>query len=586
MNSIIEAIKIRSQTNANEVAWRFEREGKLVNISWSQYYQQISFVAKNLQKNGLGLGKVAAICASNSIEWEIIEKAFLHLGIAVVGVDIRLPSKDKEYLLELAKTNVLVVSSQADLQNYNAKILEQLEKIIFIKGEGDNNKILSFVDLNKEDPTLPTADLPLPELSWPAVIALSSGTSSNPSAILYNHQQYFIGALAMAENLLGGAIVKNRIINICWFPLSQLYQRLVNSVMIIWNAQSQIIDETQNIFAEIIKIQPTIFFGVPKIYEKLYEDFVNFYQNSSALKKKFLDFVLQKGELIANFRQQNQPLPLHLKFLNIFLKFSLSKIAAKLLGKNIRFLFVGGAPSSLKAQHFFKSLNIPIFCCYGMAESVVLIAANSPGDYKEGSVGKILPQNQVVISEDGEILLKGSGVCDGYLNSNGKNYSLENGFMKTGDLGYFDEDGFLFLEGRKSDVIKTSQIANIYPKKIENLLTKNDFIRYGVVVGNNRELPAVIIDPANIGDVSKDQLIDKTTQVITEINKNLAEYEQIAVVLIVGKGFSVEDGQITLGLKIRRQFIEKKYQEQLDVLYKKITNQKQKPIQPIVEVLV
>jgi long-chain acyl-CoA synthetase len=247
-------------------------------------------------------------------------------------------------------------------------------------------------------------------------------------------------------------------------------------------------------------------------------------------------------------------------------------------------MLTGSAPTPVSLLDFFNGMGIELYEAYGCSESIIPVAMNRPTQNKHGSVGQPLPYHEVVISDSGEVLVKGPGVFKGYLDSkDADNKITPEGFLSTGDVGYIDRDGYLFLTGRKTDMIKTSTGRRIFPQKIESLLKKHALVEHAILVGNGRKHLAAIV---TVSDTSTSEVeIENLNRIIQESNGELADYERLKAILVVQSGFSVERGHITLNQKIRRGFIEQCYKQQLDNLYGKVGNSNLRNDRPLIEVV-
>jgi long-chain acyl-CoA synthetase len=335
----------------------------------------------------------------------------------------------------------------------------------------------------------------------------------------------------------------------------------------------------------LLEIRPTIMVNVPRILEKIYAKVIDNVLASPPLKRKIFYWALNVGKEVSRHKLQNKPLSGGLKSKHkIAHKLVFSKIIAK-TGGRVRFFVSGGGPLSKDIAEFFHAVGILILEGYGLTETSPVISVNTFDHLKFGAVGPPIPGVEVKIAEDGEILTRGPHVMKGYYKMEDlTREAIRDGWFYTGDIGHLDEDGYLVITDRKKDIIVTAGGKNVAPQPIENMLKIDPYIEGAVLVGDRRRFICALIVPnfekleahaksnsiayESIGDLVKQEpVIRFYEELIDRITPNLASYEKVKKVILMGRDFEIEKGEMTPSLKIKRNIVEEKYQAEIDILY-------------------
>jgi long-chain acyl-CoA synthetase len=409
-----------------------------------------------------------------------------------------------------------------------------------------------------------------------ATIIYTSGTTGTPKGAMLTHGN-------LASNIahsLSGFTVRGGEISISFLPLSHVTARHVDLAMLSRGVTLAYVSSLDQLPQALLEVRPTIFVGVPRVYEKVHGQVDT---KAKGFPKKWIyRWALSVGrahrdEILAD----QTPRSLAWKICN---RLVYSKVRAGLGGRAEVFIS-GGAPLGRELAEWYADIGIRIDEGYGLTETSPVIAVNSPSAHKLGTVGKTLPNIEVRIAEDGEILVRGPSVFKGYWNRPQETQAaLVDGWFKTGDIGKLDADGFLSITDRKKDLIKTSGGKFIAPQPLENSLKHNALIAEAVIVGDKRKFPAVLVAPyfpvledwaqANqVAFSSREELVVHAKVkalyegIVADVNRNLARYEQLKKVILVAEEFSTENGALTASMKLRRRVVEERYRERIDQMY-------------------
>jgi long-chain acyl-CoA synthetase len=334
------------------------------------------------------------------------------------------------------------------------------------------------------------------------------------------------------------------------------------------------------------EMKPTLFFGVPRVYEKFYAKILPKLKSAQGLKAKLLNFSQNSAQTYWNYEHRNLPVPILAEArMSIARKLVFSKLKELLGFSEVRVCVSGAAPLSKDIISFFTGLDLPIYEVYGQSENCGPTTFNSPRATRLGTVGKPLAGLQIKIEKDGEICVKGPNVFKGYLTDEAATgEALKDGWLHSGDIGHLDSEGYLCITDRKKDLLITAGGKNISPQNLEGMLKQIPFVNLAVVIGDQKKYLSALLTPnqetlkifAEENELKTDSLADwvKHPQVIGEIqshidriNQTLASVEQIKRFTLLSSDFSIENGELTPTMKIKRKVINMRYQEQIEALY-------------------
>jgi long-chain acyl-CoA synthetase len=409
-----------------------------------------------------------------------------------------------------------------------------------------------------------------------ATIIYTSGTTGTPKGAMLTHGN-------LASNIahsLSGFDVRGGELSISFLPLSHVTARHVDFAMLYRGVTLAYVSVLDQLPQALLEVCPTIFVGVPRVYEKIHGQ-VDL--KAKGFPKKWIyRWALSLGRAHRTTTLADLP-PASLRW-KLANRLVYSKVRAGMGGRAGVFIS-GGAPLGRELAEWYADIGIRIDEGYGLTETSPVIAVNSPRAHKLGTVGKTLPNIEVRIAEDGEILVRGPSVFKGYWKRPQETQAaFVDGWFKTGDIGNLDSEGFLSVTDRKKDLIKTSGGKFIAPQPLENSLKHNALIGEAVIMGDKRKFPAVLIAPyfpvledwarANqVAFSSREELVAHPKVralyegIVGDMNRNLARYEQLKKVMLVAEEFSSENGTLTASMKLRRRVVEERYRARIEAMY-------------------
>ncbi len=576
---------------ARPVAMRIKRDGAWVATSFRELLEQVQAFSLGLVELGIRPGDRLAILSENRPEWAITDFACLAARCADVPVYPTLPAKQIEYILRDSGAVAICCSSTAQLD----KVLEirgnlpALRHIVVFDAAAAKGGALTFGDVLAKGRAVKDkhpnwrADALTVTAGDLATLIYTSGTTGDPKGVMLTHGNITSDVVA------GLQVLDLRPEDEClsFLPLSHIFERMAGHYCM--TQQGAIINYASSIEAvpaEMGEIRPTVVCSVPRLYEKIYARVLENAMAGSPLKQKIFLWAKRTGEAWAELAIEGKPVPaaLGIKYRLAF-KLVFSKLVAR-VGGRLRFFVSGGAPLSADIARFFYAAGLPIMEGYGLTETSPVIAVNGFGRMRLGTVGKMVPGVEVKIAADGEILTRGPNVMTGYYNkpeATAEAIDAE-GWFHTGDIGEVDAQGFLKITDRKKDLIVTAGGKNIAPQPIENVVKTNGFILNAVMLGDKRQFPIMLVVP-NVDAVRKwaeaqgmtgrsdAQLLGDITvqnKVAGEIKKSLrdlAHYEMPKKFILLDRDFSIEAGELTPTLKVKRRVVEKIHQERINELY-------------------
>ena len=551
-----------------------------IPISSQELYRNVVGVARTLESWSIAKGDRVAILSENRPEWSTADFAALLLGAVVVPVYSTLTHEQTAYVLEDSGARVVFVSTEKQLQKVSAiQARTKVEKVVVMDAVETAHAFhmhrLMHDGPNERDPQFDARALEIAPDDL-ATIIYTSGTTGTPKGAMLTHEN-------LASNIscsLEGFDVRPGQISLSFLPLSHVTARHVDFAMLYHGVTLAYCPFIEQLPRALLEVRPTILVGVPRVYEKIYNQVVQ-------KTKSFFKNLIYRGALWVGFRHKKEilsgqkPTTLAWKLANRLVYLQVRAA----LGGQVELFISGGAPLGRELAEWYATIGILIHEGYGLTETSPVIAVNNLRAHKLGTVGKPLRNLEVRIAEDGEILVRGPSVFKGYWNrpEETRNAFVDDWF-KTGDVGNIDADGFLAITDRKKDLIKTSGGKFIAPQPIENSLKHNVLIAEAVLVGDKRKFPAVLIAPHfplledwartnRIPFSSRKDLVEHPTVqalyegIVADLNQTLARFEKLKKVIVVPDEFSLEDGTLTASMKLRRRVVEQRYQHEIDRLY-------------------
>jgi long-chain acyl-CoA synthetase len=561
-------------------------------LSGEEAIERVKRIATGLSTLGIGAGDRVAIISENRPEWSLTDLAILSLRAVNVPIYTTQAVEQIRYILENSGAKMLFVSGKKLLKHAEAAVesVERIERLIFFDadakpqndsrslslseveargGEFERNSGQTFEDLLQQ---VRADDL--------ATIIYTSGTTGEPKGVMLDHENFVSNVVAISR----GLPIKSSDRSLAVLPLSHIFERAVFYVLCSNGVSIHYCASFDQIASHLQEVRPTIMTAVPRLFEQVYHKIVKKGRAAGGWKTRLFEWALDVGQQYWQAQDMHQPVSAALA--------AKQAVASKLVfskwregvGGHLRFFVSGGAPLSKKLSYAFWAAGIPILQGYGMTEACIT-CANRPDDNKVGSIGTPFEGIEMKISEaDGEILVRGPSVMKGYYNKPEETARVidAEGYYHTGDVGYRDGDGHFYVTDRIKDLFKLSNGKYIAPLQVESLLKQSPLISQPVVVGSGRKQVGALIVPdwealkealkeeGIAAEGSREELcenpyvVKRVQRDAVELTRELSDYERVKRVYLLPREFSIDKGEMTPTLKIKRGVIDEKYEDAID----------------------
>lgn len=558
--------------------WQLSTEGDWRASTWADYQCAVASLASGLRRQGLAAGERVGILAATSKEWDYAQLAILAAGGVAVGLDLHGSDEHVQDIARRCGFAGIVVDSPALLDKLGEEIRRTLRFVVSISPGNAAGNPAKVVDLATLLAQPADDDWNQARADAPATIIFTSGTTGVPKGIEYSHRQMCLAAEAILSAFSDLAEGSRQA---CWLPLSNLFQRMINLCAIGCGAQTFYVADPREIMRHVARIEPHVFIGVPRFFEKLHAGIVETLAHKPLWQQALARWAWSVGDRVASAQRAGRPCAASLK-----LQYRLAEalVLAKLrgiLGSQLRFMVSGSAPMPRWLLERFDALGLPILEAYGISENIIPVALNRPGQVRFGTVGRPLAGCEVKLADDGELLVRGPGVFSGYFGEppgtdrtaadEGADGALARidaeGYLASGDFAMIDDDGYITLVGRKSEIFKTSTGRRVAPAQIENLLRRLPNTEYAAVFGAGRAQPmALLVVSEAAWQSGLRQFAERLRDEARQALEPLPAYLRPAAVAVTTRTFTIAGGELTANLKLRRNVIARNLAPLLDAL--------------------
>jgi len=573
---------------------RFKREGRWRSLSYGEVARRVRELALGLFDLGLRAGERAAIWSENRPEWNVSDLSCLAIGAVDVPIYSTQTRAQVEFILaDSGARAILVSSSFLDDALAIKERLPALEWVICFDAVELKERpegLLGIEDLINRGRALYSREPELYEKLWRGVLPESlatllytSGTTGQPKGVMLTHRNLTANAMNSYRWL---KLEGRRDVALTYLPFTHIFERSVWYLYLHYGAVIAYAESIDAVAANLAEVRPTVMTSVPRMFEKIYAKIVERGLSSGFPRREIFAWSLGVARRWAERKNRGETIGFWLSLQHRVADALVFKKWREAVGGNIRAFISGGAPLAPEIAFMFYGAGMLILQGYGLTETSPSISCNTEDRNRIGTVGPVMDRVSVKIAEDGEILVKGDTVMKGYYNHPEENEDAftADGWFKTGDVGYLDDDGFLVITDRKKELIKTSGGKYIAPQQIETLIKASRFVSQVVVVGNGRKYASALIYPnievlrgyAELKGIkysgesellSNPRIIDLIRRQVDKTTSDLARYEKVKRVALLERELTIESGELTPTLKPRRSVIEKRYQALIDRLY-------------------
>ncbi len=599
-NSVVSLFNHQSEELANNpYLWR-KIDNEYSSMSWKEVKEQVDCVSKGLIGNGILKGDRVVILSENRPEWQIADLATMAVGAISVPAYTTSTTNDYAHIINHSEARCIIVSSHDLLLKVIPAILKspKCKTVIKINDDGKEykepiniinwnsliaeNKNLSWSAIkNNEDNNISFEDsIKSHERSDTACIIYTSGTGGSPKGVMLSHGAMLTnctGAQDLLKNLVSNL---NEIRFLSWLPLSHSYEHTLQFYIIGLGAQIYYAEGIDKLLINMSEAKPHFMTAVPRFYDSLYARISQGLKKQSKISQMLFSKTLKLGEK----KYYNKKMSFIETLLNKILEKVVRKKVNKRFGGNLRALISGGAALNFEVGLYLTALGLPLLQGYGQTETAPVVSANPPEKIKLDTVGIIFKGTEVKIEKDGEILVRGENIMNGYWNDpEATSKTIVNGWVHTGDIGEFDKDNYLKITDRKKDIIVNAGGDNISPSRIEEKINIEPQISQSMLYGDFKNYLVAIIVPDkdqsllwakennkqnDLSTLINDEDFNKMIkEVIAKVNNNLSVMEQVKKFILIDQEFTIENDMMTPTMKVKRFKVKNIYKNQLESLY-------------------
>jgi long-chain acyl-CoA synthetase len=566
-------------------AVRYKEGEEWVTRSFEEVRDTVRSLALGLIELGVAKGDKVSILANTRPEWTYCDFAALSIGATVVPIYQTNSPEECQYVLENSDAKVVVVEDDEQLEKIREvrDRLPLLENVILMTGSSEDTTSLD--ELAGKGASQDASEW---EKRWSAVtpedvctFIYTSGTTGPPKGCIITHGNY----RAMLDMINETSVIEEEDITYLYLPLAHSFALLIQlgsfdlgATLAYWER------DPLKIMPNLAELKPTYFPSVPRIFEKIYTLATSGVEKAGGLKKAIFNWAMRVGHKMREAERAGREPGFLLRTQYSFAdKQVLSKIRG-LFGGKLRLAVSGAAPINPDILRFFDAAGVLVLEGWGMTETSTAATISTPDDFKIGTIGKPFPGCQVKIAEDGEILVKGPNVFQGYYkNEEATRETIVDGWLHTGDIGEMDPDGFIKITGRKKDIIITAGGKNITPANLENEIKQHPLVSQCVVIGDRKPylVALVTLDPEEAVAYAKehglpedpeqlalnDEIHQSIEDHVAKINEKFARVEQVKKITILSRDLSQESGELTPTLKVKRAVVTAKHEQEIEALY-------------------
>jgi len=541
-----------------EPAYLEERADDWRPVAWDEAAKRVEDLARGLLARGVRHGDRVAVLSRTRLEWILLDWALMSIGAVVVGLYPTSSPKECEYILEHSEAVLAFAEDE-----------EQTHKLVSIRGTLPAlREVLPFEWIEKleSDGRLARHLQPEPVCEDDlATLIYTSGTTGPPKGCMLTHRNLVTAATRVRE-----AIHHPGDVVLLFLPLAHSYGRLAHQAASHRGATVACVADVTRVPEALAALRPTVLPAVPRVYEKVHANTLGEIERAGGLRRRIGLWALGVGVRASRARREGKPVPALLALQERLAERLVFGKVRERLGGRLRVGVSGAAPLSTDVMEFFHALGVPVIEGYGLTECASSATVNEPDDFRIGTVGRPVEGAEIRLADDGEILIRSDAVFAGYYKESEATAEAltDDGWLRSGDVGEIDADGFLRVTDRKKDLIITAGGKNIAPQNLENALKSSRFVSQAIVVGDRRPYVTALVtlDEAEVASSGRDPQ-ELVQALVDDVNRDRTRVEQIKRFVILPRDFSPEEGEVTPTLKLRRNVIHEHFADEIEKLY-------------------
>jgi len=581
---------------SDRAMYGYKQGDRWLELSFSEVRDRVEKISCGLKALGLKTGEHVAIIAHNSHLWAMADYGTICARGVVVTIYPTLTAKQVWWIAKHSDARFLFCGDREQTEKVIPLLpeLHQVEKMIVMDDAviehpqvvGMSELMRQGAEYRQQNPDSFNSDVRAIKASDLLTLIYTSGTTGEPKGVMLTHGN-------LTSNIAGSLQVVEANENdtfLSFLPLSHSFERMAGHYLATGSGARICYAESINtVAANMLEVRPTLMTAVPRFYEKVYGKVIDNISTSSKIRQKLFWWAIEVGKKVESRKIDNLSRgPMLSTRLKVAQKLVFTKLQEK-VGGRLRFFVSGGAPLSKEIAEFFKAAGIYILEGYGLTETSPVIAINPLSRCKVGTVGPKIPNIEVKIAPDGEILTRGPHIMQGYFKDEAATREVidAEGWFHTGDIGMVDEEGYITITDRKKNILVTSGGKNVAPQPMENVLVTSKWIEQIVVIGDKRKFVSAIVVPAfmnlenwakenNLTYTDRNELINLPAvkelydRVIAESMEGFAQFEKVKKYILLPNEFTIESGELTPSLKVKRSVVEKRYSDLIESMYQEV----------------
>ena len=564
-------------------AYLVESEAGWDEVSWAQADERVRAYANGLLARGVRKGDNVALLARNSLDWALLDFALASIGAVGIPIYASSAPNDVQYLLAHSEAVGIVCEDAEQLAKVEA-VSDELRSLQHVLTYHDLDGLAAHgEDFAAANPTaLEDAEAAIDQDDLFTII-YTSGTTGPPKGCMLSNRNYY--EMATVVDRMEETYYREDDVMLLYLPLAHNYGRLMLLLGAHVGFTIAFLADPLRVAEALPQVRPTLLPSVPRIYEKVHSAVLARFDAATGARKRLIDWALPIGREVSRLESEGKTVPGGLRAKHRLADRLVFSKVREPFGGRLRMPGAGGAPLAKEIMEFFDAVGLRIAEGYGLTECTTACSANRPDRYRFGSVGQPLPGFEIRIADDGEIEIRSETVFQGYYKDPEATAAVlgQDGWLKTGDIGQIDEEGFLHITDRKKDILVTAGGKNVAPQNIENQLKTSKFISQALVVGDRKPYVAALItldEPeitrwaaehgieGELGDLVQQEEVRELVQgIVDDVNRERSRYEQVKRFALLPRDFTMEHGEITPTLKLRRRAVVEHFQAEIEALY-------------------
>jgi long-chain acyl-CoA synthetase len=544
-------------------AYLAEEEDSWREVGWEEAGRAVEELANGLLALGVRKGEAFGILGQTTVEWALFDFALGSIGAVGAAIYANSSRRDSRYVLEHSDAVGVLVEDE----DQRAKIAGLGLAHVFTFADLDELRARGRSYAAEQPQALAEAEAAVDEEDLFTFI-YTSGTTGPPKACMIRHRNYYEMA-ACVDGVEGFAVSSD--VMLLYLPLAHNFGRLMHLLGAHIGYTIAFCPDPLRVAEALPAVRPTLLPSVPRLYEKVHTALMAQFEQTRGLKRWLLDWALRIGRRASELRQQGRELPTALALRHRLADRLVYRKVKKRLGGRLRLGVSGGAPLAAEIAELFHALDILIIEGWGLTECTTAASVNRPDRFRFGTVGPALPGFEVRTDNEGELLIRSETVFAGYYKDEEATREVlgEDGWLRSGDVGAIDPDGFIRITDRKKDILVTAGGKNVAPQNLENALKTAPLVSQALVVGDRRPYVAALItvDPATAEGLSLGQAQERVQAIVDDVNAELSRFEQIKRFAVLPRDFTAEEDEVTPTLKLKRRVCAEHFADEIQALY-------------------